>query len=53
MHQQAWLFATPSDAEQLIWQWPAEKIKATPMPKAERVRKPPPVLAPDSRWDLF
>lgn len=46
--QQAWLFGTPAEAEQVIQQWPAEQIKATPMPKAERPKAPP-----DPQADLF
>jgi putative SOS response-associated peptidase YedK len=47
--QQAWLLGSPSEAEQVIRQWPVEKIKATPMQKP----KAPPVVVPDAQGDLF
>ncbi|KRB18664.1 hypothetical protein ASE08_05365 [Rhizobacter sp. Root16D2] len=47
--QQAWLFGSPAEAEQVIGQWPVEKIKATQMHKP----KPPPAVVPDPQGDLF
>ncbi|WP_082596170.1 SOS response-associated peptidase family protein [Rhizobacter sp. Root16D2] len=47
--QQAWLFGSPAEAEQLIEQWPVVKIKATPMHKP----KPPSAVVPDAQGDLF
>ena len=47
--QQAWFFGSPAEAEQVIGQWPAEKIKATPMHKP----KPPPAVVPHAQGDLF
>ena len=46
--QQTWLFGSPDEAEQVIGQWPAEKIRAAPMPKRERAQRPP-----DPQGDLF
>lgn len=37
--QQAWLFGSSSEAEQVIRQWPVEKIWAAPVPRTKRPQK--------------
>jgi len=48
--QQAWLFGSPAEAEQVIRQWPTEQIKATPIPAKQKVSS---AAKADAQGDLF